>query len=277
MGINMLDFLYGTLPGRILLRPLISRPVSQISGAFLDSPVSRVLIDPFVKNHSICLDDYELDGIKNFNDFFCRRIKDGRRQVNNDEDALISPCDSLLSVYSINDETELSVKQSRFSVKRLLRDKKLAGHFTNGYALVFRLCVDHYHRYIYFDSGRKYKNRHINGVYHTVRPVALSHFPVFIENTREYTVMDTENFGRCVQMEVGAMLVGRIVNKAKSSCRVKRGEEKGHFEYGGSTIIVLVPPNRVEFRSDIKGLIDSSEEIPVIMGEKIGHTAQIGY
>ncbi len=271
---NTLDFLYKTIPGRILLKPLTGRRVSELSGRLLDSSASKILIAPFVKSHSIRIEDYELTDIGSFNDFFCRMIKEGVRVINRDKNALISPCDGLLSVCRIDDDTRLTVKQSMFSVRSLLRDKKLAEHFKGGYALIFRLCVDHYHRYVWFDSGKKYKNRHIDGLYHTVRPVALSEYPVFIENTRDYAVIDTDHFGRCVQMEVGAMLVGRIVNEEESSALVCRGEEKGHFEYGGSTVIVLVPEGRADLRDDIKGLVDSGEEAPVMMGEEIGRTCQ---
>ena len=265
-----LELLYNTIPGRLMLYPLISKPVSDLAGRFLDSSFSRIFIGPFVKVHSIRLNDFELDDIGSFNDFFCRRLKEGKRVIDREPNVLISPCDGLLSTYRIDDDTRLLVKQSRLHVRSLLRDKKLADHFRGGYALVFRLCVDHYHRYVYFDSGSKYEDRHIRGVYHTVQPVALAGYPVFIENTRDYSVIDTESFGRCVQMEVGAMLVGRIVNEVKSHARVLRGEEKGHFEYGGSTVIVLIPKGRAELRDDIKKTIGTAEEIPVLMGEKIG-------
>ena len=115
---------------------------------------------------------------------------------------------------------------------------------------MYRLCVNHYHRYIYFDSGIKHKNRHIDGKYHTVRPIALGEYPVFTENCREYAVIDTENFGRCVQLEIGAMLVGRIVNEDIDKCSVKRGYEKGHIEYGGSTVIVLIPEGKAKIDQD---------------------------
>ena len=75
MGMSILDFLYRTIPGRILLKPLVSRSVSDLSGRLLDSGFSRILIGPFAKNHSIRLEDYELDDIGSFNDFFCRKIK----------------------------------------------------------------------------------------------------------------------------------------------------------------------------------------------------------
>ena len=267
---TILDFLYKTKPGRILLRPLISKPVSDLSGVILDSKISKLLIEPFAKKNSIDKGCYIMDGVDSFNDFFCRRIKPGLRPIEMDSSKMISPCDGLLSVTKISGSSILNIKQSRFTVSRLLRDRKLAASFHDGYALVFRLCVNHYHRYVFFDSGRKYRDRKINGVYHTVRPVALEEYPVFVENSREYSVIDTENFGRCVQMEVGAMLVGRIVNKFHGAKRVKRGMEKGHFEYGGSTIIVLVPKGKVKLRDDIMQNVDKNLEIPVRMGEVLG-------
>ncbi|MCR5604166.1 MAG: phosphatidylserine decarboxylase [Lachnospiraceae bacterium] len=267
---NTTELLYKTRPGRLILKALVSRPVSALSGRILDSRFSMAFISPFVKSCNIDLSEYRTDGINSFNDFFCRRIKKGRRIINYESKALIAPCDGLLSVYRIDEDTVLDIKQSRFTVRSMLRDGKLAGIYKNGCALVFRLCVDNYHRYIYFDSGFKYKNRHIPGFYHTVRPVALEEFPVFAENTREYVVMDTEGFGRCVQMEIGAMLVGRIVNEEKSACHVVRGDEKGHFEYGGSTVILLIPDGKMTLRPDIKAAAGTSMEIPVKMGETIG-------
>lgn len=266
----ILDFLYKTVPGRLILKPLTSRALSEMSGKLMDTKASGILIKPFAKKNGIKCADYILDDVKSFNDFFCRRIKDGLRPVDLDKANLVAPCDGLLTAYKIDSDTVLPVKQSRFSIRALLRDSKLAKNFEGGTALVFRLCVNHYHRYSFFDSGRCYKNRRINGIYHTVRPVALSGFPVFTENTREYVVIDTEGFGRAVQMEVGAMLVGRIVNEKYSNTRVIRGEEKGHFEYGGSTIIVLLGKDRAKLREDILQNSLAGEETSVSMGEVIG-------
>lgn len=266
----ILDFLYKTVPGRLILKPLTSRALSEMSGKLMDTKASGILIKPFAKKNGIKCADYILDDVKSFNDFFCRRIKDGLRPVDLDKANLVAPCDGLLTAYKIDSDTVLPVKQSRFSIRGLLRDSKLAKSFEGGTALVFRLCVNHYHRYSFFDSGRCYKNRRINGIYHTVRPVALSEFSVFTENTREYVVIDTEGFGRAVQMEVGAMLVGRIVNEEYSNTRVMRGEEKGHFEYGGSTIIVLLGKNRAKLREDILQNSLAGEETSVSMGEVIG-------
>ena len=265
-----MSFLYDTIPGRILLRPLVSRPVSLLAGKMMDSRLSKLLIGPFAGKCGIDRSEYLPEEYNCFNDFFCRRIRPELRPVSDAENDLVAPCDGLLSAARITKGTVLRVKQSAFTIDTLLRDRKLARTYEGGYCLVYRLCVNHYHRYIYFDSGKKYKNRRIGGIYHTVRPAALAVYPVYTENTREYTVIDTKNFGRCVQMEVGALLVGRIVNEDPLPGQVRRGEEKGHFEYGGSTILVLIPPGRACLRDDIVKTTESGEELPVRMGEAVG-------
>ena len=170
---SYLNKLYKTRAGRILLRPLISKPVSDIAGSILDSRISTLLIKPFVRMNNIRTEDYVLDDIRCFNDFFRRKIRQGLRPVSEAADDLVAPCDGLLKVSRIDKGTVIEVKQSAFGIRGMLRDRRLAETFEGGYCLVYRLCVDNYHRYIYFDSGKKYANRHINGVYHTVQPVAL--------------------------------------------------------------------------------------------------------
>lgn len=264
-----LNDLYKTRTGRILLRPLISRPVSVLSGRLLDSYISSLLIMPFARKNNIRLEDYELDGIRSFNDFFRRKIRNGLRPVSYAAKDLIAPCDGLLTVNRISSGSIIKAKQSRFTVRGMLRNSHLADSFEGGYCLVYRLCVDNYHRYIWFDSGIKHNDRHIRGVYHTVQPVALEDFPVFVQNTRDYSVIDTDNFGRCVQMEIGAMLVGRIVNHRPKAGRVKRGVEKGFFEYGGSTVIVLLPRQELLFSEKVQRAMTEGSEVSVKMGETV--------
>ena len=259
-----LRFLYRTVPGRCILKLLTARGLSKAAGAFLDSSLSRPLIRPFIISNHIDLSEYEACDYKCFNECFCRKIKAEKRPFDSNPSHLISPCDGLLSVYRITDDLIIPVKQSSYSVSSLLQNSQLAQEFNDGWCLVFRLCVNHYHRYCYPASGRKTKNIFIPGVLHTVRPIALETYPVFTENCREYTILDTENFGRIVQMEAGAMLVGRICNYHQEKI-VSKGEEKGRFEYGGSTIILLLDRNHMP----LKELLNHNEEIPVKMGMRI--------
>lgn len=261
----MLVFLYHTWIGRLVLKTLCQPSISRLAGRFLDSKASLFLIKPFVRKNHIDLADFETD-FHCFNDCFSRKIKPGLRPFSASDEDLCSPCDGLLSVYRISDQTVLPVKQSRYTISSLLRDPKLADQFTDGICMVFRLCVNHYHRYAYFDDCTKGENIRIPGVLHTVRPIALERYPVFTQNSREYTVMDSKHFKRAVQIEVGAMLVGKISNRHGAGC-FRRGEEKGCFLYGGSTIILLLEKGVVNLRSDLVSATGTGAEIPVKMGE----------
>ena len=265
-----LHFLYHTAPGRALLHPLGSRALSKVCGAFLDCRLSKPLIKGFVKKAEIDPEEYIMDGFTCFNDCFCRRVKEGLRPVEQDPSVMIAPSDGLLSVWPISKDTVIPVKQSEYSVRRLLRDSRLAERYENGLCLVYRLCVNHYHRYGYVESGRKSVNRFIPGVLHTVRPIALEARPVFIENCREYTCIRTEQFGVLTQMEVGAMLVGKIANHETGRANVVRGTEKGTFLYGGSTIIVLVEPDKVAINPEILAASMEGIETPVKYGQAVG-------
>lgn len=267
---DSLHFLYKTVPGRVFLKLLASRPVSKICGAYLDSKLSAHLIKGFAKNNNINLEDYELSDVKTFNQFFRRKIKEGKRPFDMQKDHLPSPCDGLLTAYKINGEgTVIPVKQSQYTIKSLLQNEELAKKYEDGLCLVFRLCVDNYHRYSYALSGSKSENIFIPGVLHTVRPIALEALPVFTQNCREYTIIDSAEFGKVVQMEVGAMLVGRIVN-LHGAANIERGTEKGFFEYGGSTIILLFEKQKVSLNNEIIKNSEAGIETPVLMGQTLG-------
>ncbi len=263
----MLTFLYRTVIGRAILKILCKPEISVLIGRFLDTRLSLLLVKPFVRKNHIDLYEYET-GFTCFNDCFCRRIKPGMRIFPKEENIFASPCDGLLSIYRISDQTVLPVKQSRYTISGLVQNQELADDFTDGLCLVFRLCVNHYHRYSYFDSGSKGENIKIPGILHTVRPIALEQFPVFVRNAREYTVMRTDHFGMAVQMEVGALLVGKISNH-HGTYTFKRGEEKGCFLYGGSTIIVLLKKDAVKLHDTMAHIVGTGEEFPVRMGDPI--------
>ena len=130
-----------------------------------------------------------------------------------------------------------------------------------------------YHRYAYVDSGRMGEETRIPGVYHTVNPAAASRYPIYRENTREYALLESDHFGTLLQMEVGAAMVGRIVNNPVPA-RVQRGAEKGRFEFGGSTVIVLLQKGAAVIDEDIVRNTAADNETVVHLGEKIGIAAK---
>ncbi len=261
------EFLYRTAPGRALLKILVARRLSRAVGFVLDRGLSRAFIKPFIRGNGIDLTDFKQERYKSFNGFFTRDVKTGARPLA--KDGLISPCDGLLTVFDINDKTRFSVKGRTYSVFELLRDEKLAAEYAGGVCMVFRLRVQDYHHYCYIDNGIKGRNVYIKGVLHTVRPVACGETDVYKENCREYTVMETDNYGKVVQIEVGAMLVGRICN-LHGEGRISRGAEKGRFEFGGSTIIMLFKKDTVKPDGEFIKNSAAGYETRVKIGERIG-------
>ena len=269
-----LRFLYHTPLGRLLLRPLCARPLSRLCGRFLDSPLSKPLIRPFVRRNGIRLEDFFSDNFRCFNDCFSRRIRPGLRPVDPSPDALVAPCDGLLSVYPIQKDMVIPAKQSRYTINDLLGGDPAAARFEGGTCLVFRLCVNHYHRYCYPDGGRPLRSGFIPGELHTVRPIALEQLPVFVRNCREYALLETDHLGTVAQIEVGAMLVGKIANQPAPE-HFERGDEKGMFLYGGSTVILLTEPGRIHIPEEAFALSAEEREIPVCMGERIADLADV--
>lgn len=264
-----LSFIYSFAPLRMAMRLISNKTVSKIAGTFLSSGASAFLIKPFIRMHGIQMDDYEEKKYNSFNDFFIRRIRRGKRNVSMSENVLVSPSDGFVSAYHINENSHFRIKGSTYSTASLIRNRKLAAAFSGGTCVAVRLCVTDYHHYIYADTAKVLKRFKIPGVLYTVNPAALEHEKVYKENAREYEVLASKNFGIMIQMEVGALMVGKIVNDCKEKY-VKRGMEKGHFEFGGSTVILLLKKNACVIRKEFFDAAMKNEEIRVNMGENIG-------
>lgn len=266
-----LRFLYRTPPGRVFLKFLIYPPVSKAAGHYLSSRASKWLVPYFIRKHGIDLKDVEIPrgGFASFNDFFTRKRKGDISKTNSGY--LLSPCDGWLSFAKICENTVFLIKASRFSLEELLGDEKLAERFRDGEALIFRLTPADYHRYCYAADGSIVHEKKIKGKLHCVRPVALREVPVFAENSREYQVIRTADFGLIVQMEIGALLVGRISNYGRTPGlnNVQQGEEKGYFEFGGSTIVLLLQKNAASLCEKWEKSRGCGIERKVRMGEPV--------
>ncbi|MCL2718978.1 MAG: phosphatidylserine decarboxylase [Lachnospiraceae bacterium] len=262
-------FLYKFLPGRLLLQLLIRPANSKIVGRIMDSGFTKLFIPRFIKNHNIDLSDYKDVKYKSFNDFFVREVKDGTRPVSFEPHDVIAPCDGKLTAYRITQDSIFEIKNSVYDLKTILKDKKLADDFIDGLCLIFRLMPNDYHRYCFIDNGEVISRKKIRGVLHTVRPIALRKHRIYKKNAREYAVLKTENFDTIVQMEVGALFVGRIKNDL-SIKSFKRGDEKGMFEFGGSTIVMLFKQDAVKIEEVIFANTEINVETVVKMGTVIG-------
>jgi len=265
----IIKILYKTVVGRTILKFLVNPGVSRASARFLSSSFSGWLVPFFIRKNNINMTYYQVPegGYNSFNDFFTRRMKEKYIWFKNGE--LVSPCDGLLTVSEINDDTVFHIKHTRYSLSELLNSSSLAAKYSGGTAYIFRLTPAHYHRYIWSSTGFILRKEHIDGVLHSVQPVCHEKSKVFIQNTREYAVINTNSVGKIIQMEIGALLVGKISNhNLEWNNMVCAGQEKGYFEYGGSSI-VLITGSRAELAEELQYREKLGDEIPVVIGEQL--------
>ncbi|MCH5348629.1 MAG: phosphatidylserine decarboxylase [Oscillospiraceae bacterium] len=267
-GKKKLEFLYNTLLGRILLKLVFARKYySVINGIFMKSKSSVKKIAPFLEEYSISLEDCEKTEFASFDDFFTRKKK--RYFSSESEERLISPADGRLSVFEINEDLTLKIKNSIYTLEELTGNNADLSPYKGGICLVYRLAVEDHHRYVFVDDGVVRDTKIIKGELHTVRPISEK-YRVFSRNHRVCTIMDTKHFGRMIQIEVGALQVGKINNHPVKSFR--RLDEKGYFSYGGSTIIQIFGKDSVEIDSDIT---EKDCEVLVRTGEGIGTKKEV--
>ena len=261
-------FLYSGFLGKIILSLANKRFVSNIVGSYLNTKFSTRHINKFIKSNRINMDEYQDGRYDSFNEFFIRRVKKECRPFDNNPKVLISPCDSKLLHYKINENSTFEVKGKIYTLRELLKDRYIQSEYQNGDLLVFRLSVDDYHRFHHIDDGNIILNKKINGLFHTVGPVALKKYKVYSENQREYSIVEYDNFETVIYMEVGALMVGKIVNLDKQN--FKRMDEKGYFNFGGSTVILIFKSGVIELDSDILENSKNGIETRVKLGESIG-------
>lgn len=272
---KFIDYIYTTKSGKTLLEAFLKKKIfTSLYGKYCDTSLSKKGISKFVNNFNIDMSTYEksIDDYTSFNDFFYRKLKLNTVTISNDPSVLISPCDSkLLAITDIGEDTSFSIKGFNYTVKEILKDDKLAQNYKNGTCLIFRLCPTDYHRFHFIDNGTCSVSKKISGRYYSVNPVALENVSkVFTENKREISILHSENFDDVLYVEVGATFVGSIIQCYEENKPIIKGDEKGYFKFGGSTVMLFFKENTINLDDDI--LINSKDGIEsyVKFGEKIG-------
>ncbi len=277
-------FLYENPVGSALESTLLCRPeFSRLYGLYQNTAWSARGIDGFVDRFEIPMEDYEAGPFRNFNEFFIRKFRPGLRPFEAEPNRFSAPAEGRYFVFpSVTETTALPVKGAILNGPALLgldaripapelADCKLE-KFHGGPGFIARLCPVDYHRFHFPDSGRIVAQTRIRGSLRSVNPIALGrHGDVLFRNERHVTILETKNFGRIAYVEVGAICVGKIVQSTSSTgSEFKRGEEKGYFLFGGSTVIVLGEPGAFTFDADLLEKSAAGMECLVRLGEGLG-------
>ncbi|MGE0132719.1 MAG: phosphatidylserine decarboxylase [Blastocatellales bacterium] len=271
---DVMKFLYGSRLGFLITETLLKhRWATELYARLQHGPGSKSKIKRFIENYGVNLDEIEhpLGSYNTFNEFFIRRMKPSARPIDHNADSLISIADCRLAAYPIQEDAVYPVKAKSFTVAELIGDEEISANYIGGLCLIFRLAPVDYHRFGYVDDCEQSPVEVINGFYRSVHPLSLRKMKaVFTENRREYCVLSTANFGEVIHIDVGATGVGRIVQNHPNGGRFSRGEEKGYFEFGGSTVILLMKPGAAKIDDDIAEYSARGIETIVSYGERIG-------
>lgn len=270
-GEKWLVWLYYNPIGEATLWTLAKRKlVSSIYGNMMDRISSAKKIHPFIEDFDIDMSVAQKQEFNNFNDFFTRKLKDGARPVDTASNTAISPADGKILAYADISNSEFIIKGYRFNVSSFLDNHDLSQKYFDGSLLIIRLAPVDYHRFHFPVSGNSSPNKKIDGAYYSVNPYALRKMAeIFCLNKREYTILSNHSFGDVVMAEVGATMVGSIVQTFKGGS-VNKGEEKGYFKFGGSTVILLFEKGKIHIDEDLLINTAKSYETTVKMGERIG-------
>jgi phosphatidylserine decarboxylase len=270
-GEKWLVWLYYNPIGEATLWALAKRKlVSSIYGTMMDRTSSAKKIHPFIEDFDIDMSVAQKQEFSNFNDFFTRKLKNNARPIDTSTTIVVSPADGKILAYANISNTDFFIKGYRFDVTSFLDNPELAQKYQNGALLIIRLAPMDYHRFHFPVTGNLSPNKKIDGDYYSVNPFALrKKAEIFCLNKREYTILSNPLIGDVVMAEVGATMVGSIVQTFNGST-VNKGEEKGYFKFGGSTVVLLFEKSKIHIDEDI--LINTAKgyETTVKMGERIG-------
>ncbi|MBR2837312.1 MAG: phosphatidylserine decarboxylase [Kiritimatiellae bacterium] len=253
MGDGALRFAYETLAGRTIW-PLLfgSRLCSAVLGRRYDSPRSRRSIAALAAIPGCRADEAEkpVSEYATFNEFFTRRLKPGARPLG---DGFVSPADGRLRLFLGADaDSPFPLKGARRNLREVFGPAGAPPVPGGRYDVaVVRLAPVDYHRFHFpCDCRTPDAPLAIRGKYHSVNPIALVRRPdVYAENERQIVHAEA-GFGPLWLVDVGAFGVGTIVQTYEGADHAK-GDEKGFFKFGGSTVVLVVPAGALAFDEDL--------------------------
>jgi len=241
-------------------------------GKFLDTPESAAGLSTFYADPSYHIDDYYQgpSGWLTFNQFFARKYRPGKRPIAglNDDKIIVAPADSKYhGSWEISEDAKITVKGITHSVIKLLDGSPYQDRFRGGTFMHSYLSAHDYHRYHVPVRGVVKEIRTINGK--VVLDVIQNEDGSFdmvdgtgyqLTQERGLIVMESP-FGLVAILPIGMGQVSSVTLTAEKGIELRKGEEFGFFQFGGSDIIILFEPGKVEITAKIGTHYKVGEEI----------------
>ena len=272
-AIAIIKFLYSNTFAKPILKLLVANSfLSSFYGKLMNLKNSKNKIPKFVKDYDINLEESEKNEFNSFNDFFIRKLKPNARPIDHNPHSITSPADGKILVYENIDNAQLfNIKGNNFNINKLLQNPDHINKFQNCQMAIIRLAPTDYHRFHFIIPCYVLDTHEIRGYYYSVSPIAhLNLHEIFCQNKRTICEAHNDDIGTYLILEIGATMVGSIVQTYTSHTNINKGDEKGYFEFGGSTVILIFQKNSITFDDDIIQNSLNGIETKVQMGEQIG-------
>jgi phosphatidylserine decarboxylase len=278
-GEAFLRWIYGNPLGRLSLEGLVKRALfSKWYGGRMDASKSRVKVAEFIKRYRLQPEEFadHPEGFKTFNEFFYRKLKPGVRPIVEDASVAVFPADGRhLGFQNMAEASGFFVKGAKFTLEKLFQSRELAARYATGSIVLSRLCPVDYHRFHFPVSGTPAKPVVINGPLYSVNPLALRrNIHYLTENKRNYTLIDSPEFGQVAMFEVGATCVGTIEYTFSPGVPARKGDEKGFFKFGGSETITIFERGRVGLAADLAENSALGRELYAHVGDELGRITE---
>ncbi|MCH9630183.1 MAG: Phosphatidylserine decarboxylase proenzyme 2 [Chlamydiia bacterium] len=265
-----------TKPLKKILIPSLTKShwFSRLYGSIQKMNMSRKKIPTFIEKFQADTSEYldPVTSFSSFNDFFIRKLKKEARPIAEGEKVAALPADGRYLVFSdISNVDHFYIKGQRLDIDMLLQDEALAKEYKDATVVFARLCPTDYHRFHFPCDCVPSEPKLINGYLHSVNPMALrKNISILSENKRVLTELESKEFGKVLYIEVGAVAVGSIKQTFTPGEAYKKGDEKGYFEFGGSSVLLLFKKGAITLEEDLLSASSEKLEIKANMGESLG-------
>lgn len=266
-----LRFLYGSKLGKSLATLLAYIPLfSQLFGWWQRKPWTKKKIVPFITQYQVDTAHFEkpAESYTSFDDFFTRTLKKDSRPL---APGAIIPADGRYLFYQdLSSCDGFVIKGKKFSLERLVGEDSLTPLYSHGSMVIARLCPSDYHRFHFPVDCTPSQTRLINGPLYSVNPLAVrQNVTLLTENKRTITRLKTDHYGTILFIEIGATNVGSIHQTFSPGTPYKKGDEKGYFSFGGSSLILLFEKGKIRLANDVLSHSADHMETLCLMGQSM--------
>lgn len=243
-------------------------------GSYLCAAESAAAVPVWMADTSLHIEDYIVPegGFACFSDYFLRELKPGVRPLAGPDDpsVAVSPADGSIFRILVDDiDTNFEVKRDVINIRQALNNSPYAERFIGGDIVDILLWFTDYHHFHAPVSGTIVEIGEYAGSYN----YDFAHVDWYRDLARHKRlcyVIETEDFGMVAMIPVGFWGVGSCINEREVGEYIEKGEELGHFGYGGSSILLVFEPGAIQFIPET-----TSEGRRVLVRSQIGVSTAI--